>query len=367
MFKRLKTQLMNKESFDLSIEEMNEVKLRIEKNNTNKLRYISIIIFWLFLGLFLSSFLGSDIDNLIHFRLTTRYIYFSVSLIAFLVSILSLNYLPHHLKQTLIFWYILVSCLFLFAIWVGILTQPQYPGVSFFVFLFALPLLIVDKTSRITIYLITICLFYLSMSYYYKTTEVFLLDLGNCFTFFFMSVAISYHVRRICVKEIINEIKLEEQRDIDSLSLLYNKACFERKIQYIPKNKGVLLIIDIDNFKIFNDQYGHIYGDSIIREVGKTMKEVFHTDCLIGRFGGDEFVVYIHNIDNLDDIEKRFALLSEKLKVYTSLPQNMSEISLSCGGAVYPRDAKDYLALLEIADKRLYDVKNNGKASIKLK
>lgn len=367
MLSKLKNKLTNILSFDLSIEEINEVKLRIKKNNTNKLRYMSIIVFLIFLCLFLSTFLSSDIDDLIHFRIIARYIYFTVALIALFIFIFSIKYLPQHLQYTFITWYILLSVLFAFAIWVGILAQPHYPGVSFFVFLFALPLLIVDKTFRMTSYLLLICIIYLILSYSIKTTEVFLLDLGNCLTFLFMSIGISFHVRFICMKEVINEIKLEEQRDIDSLSLLFNKACFERKIKFMPKNKGILLIIDIDNFKIFNDQYGHIYGDSIIREVGKAIKEVFHTDCLAGRFGGDEFVVYVNNIDDLKEIEKRFAVLSHQLKIYTSTPQNVNNISLSCGGAMYPSEATDYLSLLEIADKRLYTVKNNGKNNILLK
>lgn len=364
---KIKKWLESRSSFYLNEEDYHLVFQRIKAKNIYKLKYVSLIVFCLFLGLYISTFAKSQSNELTDFRMHSRSIYLFTTIITAISFIMSVYVLPHKPKYTLPLWYMILTSIFVFAIWAGVFGHPEYPAVTFCVFLLALPILIVDRPLHVNSYLFLICFIFILLSYHVKDVDAFSLDVGNCLTFFFLSVAISSYMRTICIKEAIHEILLEEQRDIDKLSSLYNKACFERKIKTIIHKKGVLLIIDIDDFKTFNDTYGHIYGDGIIHEVGLCLAEVFNENCLIGRFGGDEFVIYSYSDVNIDRLKEKHQCLIQKINESTIGASHQIHISLSCGGAIHSIDGYDYMTLFQKADERLYDVKRTQKGIAKFK
>lgn len=161
------------------------------------------------------------------------------------------------------------------------------------------------------------------------------------------------------------EFQLKNIANTDKLTGVSNRLFLDeylKTVEYFPQHFDYLslIIIDIDNFKRVNDQYGHIFGDSVIVSVAESLKENVRSTDLIIRFGGDEFLVVI------DQIGFEQALISaEKIRESISaldfqLPESDQKltVSVSIGVAV---GAENWIALLEKADKSLFKAKAQGK------
>lgn len=122
-------------------------------------------------------------------------------------------------------------------------------------------------------------------------------------------------------------------------------------------------IIDIDYFKKVNDVYGHMKGDEVLRKVARIIQNEVREDGLVGRFGGDEFLVIFYNAYDMEDMRER--LRSIKNSVASSFVKADSgediSITLSIGCAAYPKDADNYEDLFFLADFALYRAKEKGR------
>lgn len=150
----------------------------------------------------------------------------------------------------------------------------------------------------------------------------------------------------------------------DFLTGLLNFHGTHEKISFYLRgggNPAALLFIDLDNFKIINDSKGHVVGDKILRQVAAVLKKEIKADDLIGRVGGDEFVIFLKNIQSVENVKKYADELCEA--VYNAEYGLNKEIKISCsiGIAFVPEDGKDYETLVEKADKKVYDAKAKGK------
>lgn len=114
---------------------------------------------------------------------------------------------------------------------------------------------------------------------------------------------------------IINKVRYNEQSknladkaDTDLLTELYNKIATERKIQeYMtenPESRCLMFLFDFDNFKKINDTMGHAFGDEVLRSLGHQLSQKFRVTDIIGRTGGDEFIVFLKNIKNDEQLER---------------------------------------------------------------
>lgn len=98
------------------------------------------------------------------------------------------------------------------------------------------------------------------------------------------------------------KMELEKRSKTDALTGLLNKQATEEQISgiirdAIPSSAGALLMIDVDKFKLINDSYGHIAGDRVLMAIGQVVRNFFKGMDVIGRIGGDEFMVYLRLID----------------------------------------------------------------------
>ena len=153
----------------------------------------------------------------------------------------------------------------------------------------------------------------------------------------------------------------------DSLTGILNRTAFQQKVEEQLRSKvpGVLVFLDVDDFKRCNDLYGHQNGDLCLIHFAKTMLSSFPEDAIVGRYGGDEFIVYFRNagIEGARRYMEEFRKNVARLQLPTG-----EEITLttSAGGALYPEQGEDYISLCRYADIMLYDVKRNGKANFKI-
>ena len=110
-----------------------------------------------------------------------------------------------------------------------------------------------------------------------------------------------------------------------------------------------MILVDIDNLKKINDTRGHFIGDEIILEISKNIKSIFITDVILGRFGGDEFIIFIKDAWDKAAI---YSQIGELLRSGTD-----SDITLSAGIAFAPDDGKSFTELFQNADTALYQAK----------
>lgn len=167
----------------------------------------------------------------------------------------------------------------------------------------------------------------------------------------------------------INEEKLrmqciEDSAKKDPLTKLYNKAVTEEMVSLhlsAPETGGALFIIDIDNFKNVNDTLGHLYGDAALSEIAHTLKGIFRDSDVVGRIGGDEFLVYMANNPDRNIVSAKAEKLLASVKRSYHRNEIVCDISASLGAAFFPEDGNTYSELVANADKALYYMKKHGK------
>lgn len=161
--------------------------------------------------------------------------------------------------------------------------------------------------------------------------------------------------------------QLERESKTDSLTGAYNKMATRDMIDdYIkahPTGTHMLLLIDVDNFKKVNDTYGHQCGDEILTYVIQNLRDTYVSGEIIGRIGGDEFVVFI------SDVKEKAQLLEKAQELHNLLHRPYRRgnqtipVSASIGVAMYPEDGVCYDELLYCADNALYEVKATQKGN----
>ena len=176
-------------------------------------------------------------------------------------------------------------------------------------------------------------------------------------------------VKAVGTLEDIDDQKNKEQSLLeiavqDPLTGLLNRMeCANRINALLAHQKSdiihALLLLDLDDFKGINDQYGHIMGDNVLQSLGKALKKAFRSTDIIARLGGDEFIVFLVDISNTTFIESKCRMLSEALQE----EEIHVPISFSAGAAVAsPGD--DFTELYRRADVALYHSKSLGKCRV---
>ena len=157
--------------------------------------------------------------------------------------------------------------------------------------------------------------------------------------------------------------KLSLQASRDSLTGLLNRLTCENRILEALKapayNGGTLFMADLDNFKQINDHLGHQQGDAVLTKAGTIISEVFRTDDIVGRFGGDEFLAFLPGIFDPGMVAARAGGLVERLSMWMEGPQRL-HLSASVG-AVIADGTLGFEELYGHADKALYEAKRQGK------
>ena len=156
---------------------------------------------------------------------------------------------------------------------------------------------------------------------------------------------------------------------LDGLTGLYNHAYLKRFLDLEIKrsqrqgHSTSLLMIDLDNFKQINDSLGHMAGDAILREVARRVKDSIREIDVAARYGGEEFAVVLPYGDSqaLRKVGERIRGLIEDRPFLIPGREDDQQVTVSVGGAVYPTDAATVDALIDTADRMLYQAKRDGK------
>lgn len=230
-------------------------------------------------------------------------------------------------------------------------------------FIFSSKMMNILNTVTVATYIFSVLIFKADAPYacYY--------DIFTVLIAYFMAYLIGSNFRRNQVYGFESKSKYKSLSMRDPLlENIYNKRGYEEAIrQYLlsknPKVSCAFIVLDLNDFKGINDNYGHDMGDNILRCMSGTLVSLFRDSDIIGRFGGDEFIVLADGLDDEEAVEKKLRYISEligqraqeagAIKVYSSL------------GAVICHNQKvDFERLFKLADESMYVAKEKVKRAV---
>ena len=143
----------------------------------------------------------------------------------------------------------------------------------------------------------------------------------------------------------------------------YFDTLFDHEIERARRyaERFAVVVVDADHFKNINDRYGHAAGDAVLKMLAKTLAAHLRESDVLVRFGGEEFVMLLHDTDAESAVAKAHALRQAVERLVVGAPQHAIQFTLSAGVAVYPEDGTVAHVLLSRADQRLLQAKSEGR------
>ncbi len=333
---------------------------RIAKENLFAIR--SVIFFSVFGG-FVYLFVSWAL------RITTK---FEVIFIPFVAEILIFSFLYQKIHMSIIdsmqkvrtFAFCFYLCLTISLAYIETYRNPNVRSFILPAGVFVVAAIYTDYFFFSTILKVLMCAAGIVFSRYMKPKDVADVDMITVIMTFILAIFVFYV---IMLKDSMQnqDARIVEKKSVsDMLTGLYNKLAFEEKCkEYLSGRilgaKATLFIFDFDNFKHVNDNYGHQTGDEVLKMFASVLKDYFHTTDIIGRVGGDEFMVLVMGEMPKDFLDNRCRKIQHELRV-----AKVGEAAgFSCSiGICEDTRARSFEEMYRIADSALYDAKENGKA-----
>lgn len=167
-------------------------------------------------------------------------------------------------------------------------------------------------------------------------------------------------------KQLIQSLEEEKEKNyIDSLTGIYNRTKVKEYIDdFVSKDtnmQGVMILMDLDNFKSINDQLGHMEGDLVLKKFAEILKTQFRTSDIVARLGGDEFIVLLPNFISKAGLETKIDHTLSIIRQELSSYYEQYNLSVSIGIAYLGGNNKTYEDLYQSADDAMYTAKRGGK------
>lgn len=167
--------------------------------------------------------------------------------------------------------------------------------------------------------------------------------------------------------EILEKQKISYERNVDLLTGLCSRRAFFREIDDLFSDAGTLgtkamLMMDVDNLKLMNDNWGHEFGDRLLENVAQILARCQAPHRLTARLSGDEFVMFVYRLESREELERYLKQMYRDMRATEiALPDGSSlPVSFSCGYAMFG-DEENYHAVLGLADATMYQAKKHHK------
>lgn len=163
------------------------------------------------------------------------------------------------------------------------------------------------------------------------------------------------------------EMLLQRRAERDLLTDLYNKMTISSLINdylKLPRKEDqidVLIMLDADNYKSVNDTFGHVFGDKVLIDIADSLKACVKQNDLVGRIGGDEFMIFLKNVRKKDDVKSILERIVDG--IHHTYAENDAEVTISAsiGVAYVTPEISSFQTLYKLVDKALYKAKESGK------
>lgn len=185
----------------------------------------------------------------------------------------------------------------------------------------------------------------------------------------FQSIYILYYLITLLVFVLIYRYvniyqeKLEAAKR-DFLTGTFNKSAFEAFTykQFLKKGyRHGIILMDLNDFKQINDQFGHPFGDTVLIEVANRIQKIMRNTDRVSRFGGDEYIIFINRIKDEETVKQVMSRIVQTISKPMMIDDLQLNISISAGYAIYPDEGKTFEELYSIADQNMYKNKNTFK------
>lgn len=333
-------------------DEFNAVKKDAYRSNFEVWKILHIMLICAFGFLFVNS-LFSELLKI------NRPFYLALFIYSVIVSVLFFVMKKDSMIAQFII-YLSISVLFLFGC---LITQnkPDTPATMFVVLLLITPMFMIDKPFFMAIEMCAASAVFLIWMYAVKPYSVWKYDFVNIMIFLVVGIFIHIIANSLRIKEFVLTRKINIQKDTDDLTGLKNKGALTREInEYLSdkiQTKGLMFLLDINHFKAINDTYGHDIGDDVIRQIGEFLSKEFNNGEIAGRFGGDEFIVFVKYTDDLNKAAEIAEDIWKGTSTGITLPDDRLSVSVSIGISVYHGLANNYSEMFKKADVALYQTK----------
>lgn len=239
----------------------------------------------------------------------------------------------------------------------------MHPARWFPLLLIAFPALYVDRQYRYGLEETFIVLVYLVITFFCKEPIPFYRDTYSVLSAYILSMIISRVILGVRCRQGLDMIELRKYSSMDKLTHILNKAALLSEMRhYLNHRRGdapcALCIIDLDNFKQVNDSLGHEGGDQLLEHIGELLISSFRPSDIIGRFGGDEFIVFMPNMNDPRLVDLRCRSLQMQLADFNI--GNSEPFTLSIG-TIVDEGHHSQDELFRMADDALYMAKMGGK------
>ncbi|MDY5102493.1 MAG: diguanylate cyclase [Agathobacter sp.] len=318
-------------------EEYLEITDEIREKNRSTLEMTSLCLMFMFAGLFLASLFSSIMES-------NRLAYASLDIIFSIVYLLCRRMKKGGMKAVMPLWYAAMTIMFAYAVILNTVVRNDISATTLCLIMIVAPLLILDQPWRVLCYFTLVVIAFIPINFHQKSFYLAFTDTVNILCCLFLGSVIHFGIIRTKLREMMQRHYIEQQRDTDKLTECLTKAAFEFRLRDSMKeqnNQGILLVMDVDCFKGINDSYGHIFGDVVLHTVGHSLRGIFSEEALCGRFGGDEFVVWLPGTWSRREISDLLKMLLDRVHAIQT-PDGHKKITLSIGAAGFPENGHDY-------------------------
>lgn len=272
----------------------------------------------------------------------------------------------HNSFQVSALCYLYEAVLFIFIILIDALQSPVAPASFMPVLFIVLPTLFILPFHRNYSLIFFFEVIYVILIFLYKSPDVGQYDIFDSVVGLAFSFSVAQPTMRLRIQDHETRMNYRQLSQQDSLSGLLNKTTsqehLERYLQLTaPSTVCTMLILDLDDFKAVNDTMGHYTGDLLLRTMGEVLVSSFRTTDMIGRFGGDEFIVLMKETADYTLLEEKCQSIHQQLQEVTADICCSAPATCSIGGILVYHQQADFYSLFQQADQALYQAKEAGK------
>ena len=267
-------------------------------------------------------------------------------------------------RYILIIFYLWMIPIMLTGIFMGTFGDPRQISVTIMVFLCVVPMFILDKPWRIGLFIILTAIAYVICCYLAKPLQVFYTDMVDLVLVSGLGIGANFFILRDRIDNVEKNMELMHMAETDFLTDLHNRGAGVEKVESLLRQgrNGMFILMDCDNFKYVNDHYGHGNGDTSLKNIAVCIQKSFRDDDICMRIGGDEYAVFVQNLNSTEDAGKCIERMMKRINNVTISEMPGYHLTVSVGVSVIDSEhRKTFEMLYKESDEALYQSKSRGK------